>query len=123
MLNHIGISVNNVSEIKNFYQDILEMKIVKQFTINRELSNKIFNINEDTDVYLMQKDELVFELFIEHNSKAKNYFHICLNVHSRDKLIEKAKKQNYTCTIIVKKNYNLVFIQDKTGNLFEIKEL
>ena len=123
MLNHIGISINNVSEIKNFYQNILEMRIVKQFTINRELSNKIFNINEDTDVYLMQKDELVFELFIEHNSKAKNYFHICLNVHSRDKLIEKAKKQNYTCTIIVKKNYNLVFIQDKTGNLFEIKEL
>ena len=123
MLNHIGISINNVSEIKNFYQNVLEMKIVRQLTINRELSNKIFNINEDTDVYLMQKDELLFELFIEPNSNAKNYFHICLNVHSRDKLIEKAKKLNYTCITIIKENYNLVFIRDKTGNLFEIKEL
>lgn len=37
MLNHIGINIGNVSEIKNFYQNILEMRFVKQFTINREL--------------------------------------------------------------------------------------
>ena len=122
MLNHIGIVINEVAEIENFYQNILGMKIVKQFKLDRELSNEIFKINKETDVYMMQKDDLILELFITQNPRSVSYDHLCISVHSRKKLIEKAKKDNYSCLIIPEENYDIVFIKDGSGNIFEVKE-
>ncbi len=122
MLNHIGITINNVSEIKNFYQDVLGLEIVKQFTINEDLSNQVFHINKETEVYIMQKDDLILELFINENPDFKSYNHICINVHSRSNLIKQAKNNNYTCIIIPRETFGLVFVKDSVGNIFEIKE-
>ena len=122
MLNHIGITIKDVSEVKNFYQDILRMKIIKQFIINSKLSNQIFQINQETEVFLMQKDDLILELFIVGNFVPKQYDHICINVHSRSNLIKQAESNNYTCIIIPRKKYDLVFIKDKSGTIFELKK-
>ena len=122
MLNHIGISISDPSEINTFYQEILEMKLVKQFAINSDLSKQIFQINKETNVFLMQKDNLILEIFINENLVLKQYNHICVNVYSSSNMIKKAKENNYACTIIPRKNYDLVFIEDKIGNVFEIKE-
>lgn len=122
MLNHIGITINNVSEIKNFYQNVLGMKIVKQFTINKDLSNQVFQINKETEVYIMKKDDLILELFINKNSVPNRYDHICISVSSRSDLIRQAKNNNYTCKIISRENFDLVFVKDRLGNKFEIKE-
>jgi len=122
MLNHIGITINDASEIKDFYQDIIGMEIVNQFTINENLSKQIFEIDRETDVYLMQKDDLIFELFINENSDFRSYNHICINVHSRSNLIKRAENNNYTCIIIPRENFDLIFIKDKLGNIFEVKK-
>jgi len=122
MLNHIGIVINEVSEIEKFYQNILGMEIIKQFKLDRELSNEIFKINRETDIFMMQKDDLVLELFIAQNSGSVSYDHLCISVHSRKKVIEKTKKGNYPCLIIPRKNYDIVFIEDSSGNIFEVKE-
>ena len=122
MLNHIGSTIKDVSEIKNFYQDILGMEIIKQFNINRELSELIFQIDRETEVYLMQKDNLVFELFINENPDFRSYNHICINVHSRSNLIKQAENNNYTCVIIPRENFDLVFVKDRLGNIIEVKE-
>ncbi len=122
MLNHIGITINDVSEIKNFYQAVLGLEIVKQFTINEDLSNQVFQINKETEVYVMKKDDLILELFINENPDFKSYNHICINVHSRSNLIKQAKNNNYTCIIIPRETFDLVFVKDRLGNIFEIKE-
>ncbi len=122
MLNHIGITIKDVSEVKNFYQDVLGLEIVKQFTINEELSNYIFEINQNTEVYLMKRDDLILELFINGNTIPNRYDHICISVHSRSNLIKQAEINNYSCIIIPRKNYDLVFVKDRLGNIFEIKE-
>ncbi len=122
MLNHVGLTINDASEIKDFYQDIFGMEIVKQFTINEDLSKQIFEIDRETDVYLMQKDDLIFELFINENPDFRSNYHICINVHSRSNLIKRAKNYNYTCMIIPRENFDLVFIKDKSGNIFEVKK-
>jgi catechol 2,3-dioxygenase-like lactoylglutathione lyase family enzyme len=122
MLNHIGITIKDSSEIKNFYQDILGMEIIRQFAINKELSDQVFQINQETEVCLMQKDDLVFELFVIEKPISMQYNHICIDVLYRDNLIESAKSKNYSCVIIPRKNCDLVFIKDKSENIFEIKE-
>jgi catechol 2,3-dioxygenase-like lactoylglutathione lyase family enzyme len=122
MIKHIGITIGDSTEIQNFYQNILGMNIVKQFTISSEESDNIFRIRNGTDVFLMNKEETYFEIFIHKCKKNKNYNHICLEVENRAEIVKKAKAESYSCKIIEREDFDLVFVSDKSGNVFEIKE-
>ena len=52
-LEHIAITISEPADIKDFYLDILGMKEVKNFVLNKVLANKIFSINNETSVYLL----------------------------------------------------------------------
>ena len=41
MLAHIGITINNKEDIKKFYQELLGMERVADFSISRKISNHI----------------------------------------------------------------------------------
>ncbi|MEA3495068.1 MAG: VOC family protein [Bacteroidota bacterium] len=122
-LQHIAFSVSNIDEVEKFYADILEMKKLKSFVLKKELAHKIFNINEDTAVFLMGKEELTFEIFVSNQKVEKGFAHICISVKDREKLIEKVEAQKYECIRIERDNFDLIFIKDKNGNIFEIKEI
>jgi len=121
-LQHIGLTIPDNSEVKNFYQDLLGMIEVKNFVLNKELSYKIFNIPEDTPAFFMQKNDLFIELFISHEKLTSGFNHNCISVNDRKTLVGKAKARNYECIIIEREFSDLIFIKDKSGNIFEIKE-
>ncbi len=121
-LEHIGITISEQGEINNFYQNILGFKQLKTFTLNKTLSGKIFNIPIDTPVCLIQKDNLILEIFIYPDKVKQNFNHICLSVKDRENLITKAEAQKYECIRIKRDIFDLIFIKDKSGNIFEIKE-
>jgi len=121
-LQHIGLTISDKSEVKNFYQDLFGMTEVKNFILNKELSNKIFNVSEDTPAFFMQKDDLFIELFINNNKMEAIYNHICISIKDRGLLVEKAKSRNIECIIVEREFSDLVFIKDRSGNIFEIKE-
>lgn len=123
MLNHIGITINNEQEIADFYRDILDFEIVKKFRIDSNLSYQIFEIDSSTDVILMKRDDVYFEVFIIRNKTVKNYNHICLAFHNRYQIIKKAKEKAYRVKIFPRDTFDLVFIYDRCGNIFEVKEL
>jgi catechol 2,3-dioxygenase-like lactoylglutathione lyase family enzyme len=121
-LEHIAITVSKPADIKDFYLDILGMKEVKNFVLNKVLANKIFSINKETSVCLLQKDDISLEMFILPGQSKRSFEHICLTVKDREKLVENSLKQNYECIRIERDLFDLVFIKDKSGNVFEIKE-
>ena len=41
-LNHVAISVNSIEEINDFYVNILEMQLMRQFDLNKNLAFNIF---------------------------------------------------------------------------------
>ena len=125
MLEHIGLSIINYSEIKEFYQDLLGFEIKKHFVISAELSEKVFGIKKKTPVYHLLKKDLDLELFIFPKEKVHSYNHLCISVKNRNELVTKAKDKGYDCLVIKREtsNYDLVFICDKSNNIFEIKEL
>ncbi|MCF8299399.1 MAG: VOC family protein [Saprospiraceae bacterium] len=120
-LEHIALSISEVKEIKNFYVDILGMKEQKNFILKAELGQKIFNINKDTSVFFLQKDDLFFEVFLNEEKPSTGFNHICFSVKDREGLIEKSETQNYECIRIERDFSDLIFIKDKSGNIFEIK--
>ena len=121
-LNHIAFSIKEQTEVVNFYQNVLEMEMINNFTLTKSLSSKIFGKEHTPSVFLLKKDELYFEIFVSKETQIQNYNHICIKIENREELFEKAKKNRYKCYRKKRDKPDLMFIYDKSGNVFEIKE-
>lgn len=121
-LNHIALTITNVEEIDNFYNKLLGCNLEKEFKINSELSFQIFNIKRETEVFLVRKENLFFELFLYPETIKPTYSHVCIVVPEREKLVRLADKGNYKVMHIARDIHDLLFISDKSNNIFELKE-
>ena len=118
---HIGLTIKNESEVKDFYEDLLNFKLEKQFTLPKDLNQKIFGFYEDTPVYRLSNGFVDIELFLTNLPARKNYTHLSYETTDRKALVDKAKMKNYpTITVEREEKSDLVFLQDQFGNLFEI---
>ena len=120
-LEHIAITVESLDEMINFYQNILGMEQIRDFVIDRSLAAKLFNVDENLPVYLMQRDDLVLEIFI-HKQNRESVKHLCIAVENRENLIRELQEKGYQTIIIEREQHDLVFIKDKSENIFEIKQ-
>ncbi len=120
-LEHIALSIGDGVEIKDFYENILGMSLKKEFTLSKDLSEKIFNISKETSVFLLEKEGLILELFLNQEIKTGVYNHICLKVSDREGFVKKVKQKGYEYIHIKREKSDLIFIKDKSGNIFEIK--
>lgn len=122
-LEHIAIAVKNAAEIEAFYKGLLGMEEVRNFILKEDLAQKIFGIQKETAVVLLQKESLFLEVFLSSEPMKKSFNHICIAVADREKLMKAAAQQNYE-VIRIKRDYSdLIFIKDLRGNPFEIKEI
>lgn len=122
-LEHIALSVSDYKEIEKFYTNILGMKQIKNFVLTRDLAANIFGIDEEINVFLLQKDKLIFEIFITTGYRKQAFEHICISINNREDLISTAIKSGYKVIRIERELFDLIFIKDKDGNSFEIKEI
>ena len=121
-LEHIALNVTDPKEVIDFYQNVLGMVERKFFLLEKELAKQFFSISKDTSVYLMQKDELFLELFVVDKSYNQGFNHICIEVKNREDIVSKAKN-SYKCIRREREHFDQIFISDKSGNIFEIKEI
>jgi len=123
MFEHIGITINEESDIQDFYKDLLGLKEVKKFDLYKDLSEKIFGISTPVSVTLFSINDFFIELFLTDRKQNSVYNHICISVQNRDNIIKKAKSMGFSITNIERESRNdLLFIKDNSGNIFEIKQ-
>ena len=122
-LEHIALSVSDHKEIEKFYMNILGMKQIKNFVLRKDLAAKIFGINEEINVFLLQKDKVVFEIFITPEYRKQAFEHICISIKNRKGFINKSMLNGYKVIRIEREFFDLIFVKDKDGNIFEIKEI
>lgn len=122
VFNHVAITINDSSEIKNFYVDILGLEIIKNFILLKSIATQIFNTDKDTEVTVVGEKDFMMELFITDKNDYINFQHVCITVNDQKQVTQKAQENNYPCTIIKRDTSDLVFIKDKSNNLFEIKQ-
>ncbi len=122
-LEHVAITITDPAEIENFYHNILGMSEVSNFILEKDLVKRIFGIDKETSVFLLQKDELFLEIFLMPEQYKKNFEHVCISISNREKFIEKAAQNGYEYIRLIRKYADLIFIKDKSGNIFEIKEI
>ncbi len=72
MANHIGITVNYIDDLDQFYRNVLMFSTVRKFNLDIELSRLLFNMEESPEVFLLNRDGVELEVFI---SKRKQGLH------------------------------------------------
>jgi len=118
---HIGLTIKNKAEIKNFYENLLGFKLEKKFTLDKHLNQQIFGFYEDTPVFRLSNGIIDIELFLTQLPARKNYTHISYETEDRKTLVKKARKKNYPTIVVPRVDKpDLIFLQDQFGNLFEI---
>ena len=123
ILNHIALSIQNKEDLTDFYQNILGFHLEYQYEIDESLSSTIFDIEEPAEVFRYSKNNLHLELFVANAKITPEFAHIGIDVSDREVIVEKCKKAGYPLTRVERKEkYDLLFISDKAGNKFELKD-
>lgn len=122
MLEHIGITINEESDIDVFYKDLLGLKEERKFELYEDLSEKLFDTGDRVSVTLLSGDDLLMELFLTEKKQVPVYNHICISVTNKDYITKKAKSMGFPVTQIERESRDdISFIRDHSGNIFEIK--
>ena len=122
-IKHIALNISRDDEPIKFYKEILGFEMVKHFKLPAELSNTFFDVNKILPVYFYKRDEIFLEMFVYPDKINLGAAHLCLELTDREVIIEKCIICGYKVKRVSKVNKpDLVFIYDKTGNNFEIKE-
>jgi len=99
---HIALQYSDRKKAEIFFNKILGLKLSKTFTLSKELSNDIFNINEEVAVDVYINKNAYFEVFITDKRTNYNYEHTCIEINDKDEFIKRCK--NYDIDpIFVKK--------------------
>ena len=120
-LNHIGINVANVGEIHHFYQDILGFLPERSFPIPREIAQMFFGIEEETEAFILSNGVLRLELFVYDKPITSGFAHLCIELENREETARKCAASGYPVMRKERENGDLLFIKDKAGNVFELK--
>ncbi len=122
MLKHIGLNINQKTDISLFYKNILGFSENGRFELKKELSKMLFNIDNKPEVFLLNKEHLVLELFLINERSKLLYGHLCIEVADRKAIAQKAREKGYFVNIIERKDKDdICFIRDRSGNIFELK--
>ena len=121
-LNHIALQSNNETQAEIFFTKILEIPLEKEFTISNELSNAIFNIDEEVKILVYNNSKIKFEVFINENLKNHGYDHVCIEIKNKEEFIERCRKHGIKPFLVNKNDKKLLFVRDFSNNLYEVKE-
>jgi len=121
-LNHIALTIQSKEELTDFYQNILGFKLEYQYEIDSTLSSTIFDVEKPLEVFRYSKDNLHLEFFVSSEKTIPAFAHIGVDVEDREIIVEKCKKAGYKVTRVERKEkQDLIFVSDKAGNKFELK--
>lgn len=117
---HIGLCVLE-DDVRNFYNEILNCKPKRIFTIQAKDALTIFGINKEATVKLVSCCGINLELFINGKIDSSTFGHICFNSAIAKKIFEKAKENGYKTFLRKINSKETYFISDSNNNVFEIK--
>ena len=121
-LEHIALTIIDRSEIENFYHEVLGMKEIRNFVLDKDLAGDIFSIEKETEVFQLQNEEVILEIFLMPGQSEHGFNHICISLTNREEIVKKAAQHAYKCIRLKRQNSDMIFIKDKSGNIFEIKQ-
>lgn len=119
---HVGLNIQDKDELLGFYENILGFYPEYQFELSPVLATKVFGIEKQAEVFLYNTESIQFELFVYPEKIKLGFAHICIEVNDREIIVQKCEQAGYPITRIQRDDKpDILFISDKAGNIFELK--
>ena len=125
-LSHTSAVCSSLENADRFYEGILGLSKVKEFSLDKDLTHKIFDIECDCQIIVYSKENLSVEVFvpgINLEKGAPKLDHLCIEVEDKEKFLKKCEAEGLVVKRIPKGDKELYFVKDYDDNLFEIKEV
>lgn len=120
---HVAIQMEKSEEARLFFEGILKLKKVREYTLKSNLAEEIFGIKKDFIVYLYALENGYIEVFIGEKANNIGMAHIALAIKNRKEVVNTAKEFGLSVYEKERKGRDtLTFIKDPSGNLYELKE-
>ena len=121
---HTALVSSSIENATRFYEELLGLQLIKEFEIGKEFTKKIFSMDETFSIRLYDAGGAALEVFIGGEySSIPSPNHVCLEVEDRETLKTRADEMGYRIVEIEREGtYDLLFIHDHDGNIFEIKK-
>ena len=119
---HVALHFTNRKQAEIFFTKVLKIPFKKSFTLSSKLSNDIFGINNEVIVDAYANENSYFEVFITDKIKKESYEHVCIEIENKEEFIKRCRQNNIEPIFVKKDERTLLFIEDYSGNLYEIKE-
>jgi len=123
-LHHAAVVCSSEQKADQFYKTVLGLKKIKQSTLNKDLTEQVFNRARECHVILYGNKDFSIEVFVLGQAAEKSvpYVHLCLEVKDREAFAERCQETGLLVNRVPKGDSLLFFVEDYDGNLFEIKE-
>jgi len=122
-LEHVALNIADPEEIESFYCEILGMSEIRHFVLDKNLAREIFGIEKETTVFQLQKNEILLEIFIIPERFENGFSHLCISISNREEIANMADQNGYSCMRLKRGDSDMIFIMDKSGNIFELKQI
>ncbi len=124
LFNHVAIVNASIEQAEKFYGQFLELEKSREYTVTSELANQLFNVNNDIQAIVYEKNSIRFEIFIYPESTPENtdIRHSALYVDDLTAFLDRARQfevEHITGRIPDK---TVHFIKDYSGNKIEVKQ-
>ena len=120
-IQHIALQYADKKQADIFFKEILDLSLIKNFNVSKELAKKIFNISEEVEVFVYGNDNATFEIFIIEKKQLNVFNHVCIKIDDKEEFFNKCKKYKLKPYYVKKEDKKLLFLRDHSNNLYEIK--
>ncbi len=121
---HAALVSRSLLNADRFFEQILGLQKVKQTTLPKDLTQKVFNRPLECRALVYSGSGFAIEVFVSDAVKPPTdpLEHLCLEIEDRDDFLERCRAAGLPVKRVPKGDSFLVFIEDFDGNLYEIKE-
>ncbi len=122
-LHHGAVGASTEEKADIFFRELLGLNRVKASSLNRDLAERIFQVDADCRLMLYGNEDFTVEVIVTDPLPAqkKTFSHFCLEVEDRDRFIDRCREKGLEVNPVPKGDALLYFIRDFDGNLYEIK--
>jgi len=123
-LHHVAVVCRSAENADRFYQVLLGLEKIKEFSLDEDLKEKIFGKAPLREIRLYGNEQFRVEVFLAERAPGKDpvFEHLCLEVKEREEFVSACERVRLPVKRILRGDSLLVFVEDFDGNLFEVKQ-
>ncbi len=121
---HDAIAVSSRRRADELFGELLGMEVVKTFEVGEDLARALFGRAARLDVVVYDGITGAVEVFIDPAMRPRDgqWDHLCLAVRDVAGWLRRAAARGMEVRRFPKGDREIVFVRDRDGNLYEIKE-